>query len=311
MTLNIKYRPLKAFLLAVETGSFTHAADQLSVTQPSFTALIQDLEKSLDVKLFERTTRSITLTAAGKDLRDRIYRPIADLEESYRNMMDLAAVRRGSVVVGALPSASLSIIPPTLGQLRKKHPALQIRVVEAHNDELIKMLRTNQVEFALATKLVDMPDLEFLPLIDDAFHVVSPLDHPIAQIKAPRWETLIPHDLVLLSQGSSARAQFDRAITSDSSLAGLRYDVTHMITAVLLVKQGLGITLIPRLALTALPLEGLVHKPLANDTAKRTIGLLRRKDRELSPAGRVFYAEVQKITREIEDRYSLSNRRVD
>lgn len=306
MTLNIKYRPLKAFLLAVETGSFTHAADQLSVTQPSFTALIQDLEKALDVRLFERTTRSITLTAAGKDLRDRIHRPIADLEESYRNMMDLAAVRRGSVVVGALPSASLTIIPPTLGQLRRKHPALQIRVVEAHNDELIRMLRTNQVEFALATTLADVPDLEFLPLVADAFHVVSAPDHPIAQIPAPGWNALIPHDLVLLSQGSSARAQFDRAITSDSSLAGLRYDVTHMITAVLLIKQGLGITLIPRLALPALPLEGLIHTPIADDTAKRTIGILRRKDRERSPAGKVFYEQVQQTAREIEYQYSLS-----
>lgn len=308
MTLNIKYRPLKAFLLAVETGSFTHAADQLSVTQPSFTALIQDLEKSLDVKLFERTTRSITLTAAGMDLRDRIHRPIADLEESYRNMMDLAAVRRGSVVVGALPSASLTIIPTTLGQLRKLHPALQIRVVEAHNDELIKMLRTNQVEFAIATTLVDVPDLEFVPLVDDAFHVVFPPDHPIAKIKTPTWNTLIPYDLVLLSQGSSARAQFDRAITSDSSLSGLRYDVTHMTTAVLLVKEGLGITLIPRLALTALPLDGLLCEPIADETAKRTIGILRRKERELSPASKVFYEQVQRTAEDIEKKYASAKK---
>ena len=91
MIFNIKYRSLKAFLLAVETGSFTHAADQLGVTQPSFTALIQDLEKILDLKLFERTTRSISLTAAGQDLHDRVARPIADLEEAYRSMSDLSS----------------------------------------------------------------------------------------------------------------------------------------------------------------------------------------------------------------------------
>ncbi|MCH3872140.1 LysR family transcriptional regulator, partial [Campylobacter jejuni] len=82
--MNIKYRPLKAFLLAVDTGSFTHAANQLGVTQPSFTALIQDLEDVLGLRLFERTTRSISLTSAGQDFHARVQRPIADLEEAYR-----------------------------------------------------------------------------------------------------------------------------------------------------------------------------------------------------------------------------------
>src|SRR3546814_20768650 len=95
MARNIKYRSGNAFLHAVETGSFTLGANRLRVTHPSFTALIQDLEHVLDLKLFERSTRAIALTSAGTELRDRIQRPIADLEEAYRSMEDLAAVRRG------------------------------------------------------------------------------------------------------------------------------------------------------------------------------------------------------------------------
>ncbi len=299
MILNIKYRPLKAFLLAIEAGSFTHAADQLGVTQPSFTALIQDLEKTLDLKLFERTTRSITLTSAGIDLRDRIRRPVADMEETYRSMMDLAAVRRGSVVVGALPSTALTLIPPALGQLRKGHPALQIRVVEAHNDELIAMLRTNQVEFALATMLVDVPDLEFIPLASDVFCAVYPPDHAIAALESLTWKDLVALDLVLLSHGSSARSMFDRSIAADDSATGLRYDVTHMTTSVLLVRQGLGIALLPRLALPALHLEGLRYKPISDKSAKRTIGVIRRRDRHLSPASQVFIEQLQRCAAEL------------
>ncbi len=84
MTIKIKYRPLKAFLLAVEAHSFTRAAQRLGVTQPSFTALICDLEDSLELQLFERTTRRIALTNAGQDFHDRILRPVTDLEEAYR-----------------------------------------------------------------------------------------------------------------------------------------------------------------------------------------------------------------------------------
>ncbi|MFT0548698.1 LysR family transcriptional regulator [Allopusillimonas ginsengisoli] len=299
MILNIKYRPLKAFLLAIEAGSFTHAADQLGVTQPSFTALIQDLERTLDLKLFERTTRSISLTSAGVDLRDRIQRPIADMEETYRSMMDLAAVRRGSIVVGALPSTALTLIPPALGRLRNEHPALQIRVVEAHNDELIAMLRTNQVEFALATMLVEVPDLEFIPLVADVFCTVFPSDHPIAQLKRVTWADLVALDLVLLSHGSSARSMFDRSVAADDNCTGLRYDVTHMTTAVLLVRQRLGIALLPKLALPALPLKGLMHKPISNASAKRMIGVIRRRDRQLSPASQVFIKQLQRSAAEL------------
>jgi len=171
--MNIKYRPLKAFLLAVETKSFTVAASRLAVTQPSFTSLIQDLESVLGLRLFERTTRSIALTAAGQELVERVQRPIADLEEAYRNMQDLSAARRGAIVLGALPSTSLTLVPPALEALHRTHPALQVRVVEAHNAELISMLRTNQIEFALATLLDDSADFAFEPLIADAFCAVQ------------------------------------------------------------------------------------------------------------------------------------------
>lgn len=174
MAMNIKYRPLKAFLLAVDTGSFTHAASQLGVTQPSFTALIQDLEDVLGLRLFERTTRSISLTSAGQDFYARAQRPIADLEEAYRSLADLAAVRRGNVTLGALPSTALALLPVAVGALRQLHPALKVRVVEAHNDELVAMLRTNQIEFAVGALAEPAPDLSFTPLAEDCFAPSTP-----------------------------------------------------------------------------------------------------------------------------------------
>ncbi|MEI2415882.1 LysR family transcriptional regulator [Orrella sp. JC864] len=300
MALNIKYRPLKAFLLAVQTKSFTHAAARLGVTQPSFTALIADLEAVLEVKLFERTTRNIALTAAGVEFRDRIERPVADLEEAYRSMLDLAAVRRGAVVIGALPSTSLTLVPPALGALRRLHPQLQIRVVEAHNDELIGMLRTNQIEFALATLLTEAPDLKFTPLIADSFFAVYPSRHEAGKLPSLHWADLIPLDLVLLSQGSSARHQFDRAVVADKVAAGLRYDVTHMTTAVRLVGQGLGVAVLPRLALPALGLGALHSRPIEDASAQRTIGVLHRHDRLLSPAAQALVGRLQQAAAEIE-----------
>ena len=306
MTMNIKYRALKAFLLAVETGSFTHAAERLGVTQPSFTALIKDLEAILGLKLFERTTRSISLTSAGEEFALRVERPVADLEEAYHSMSDLSALRRGGAVLGALPSAALSLLPETLGRLRRRNPAVRVRIVEAHNDDLISMVRTNQIEFAVATLARQAPQFSFTPLVADCFTVVAPPDHPIARHDTITWRDLQPLDLIFLSRGSSARAVFERAFGREEGPPGLRYDVTNMATAVLLVREGLGIALLPRLALDALSVGDLFSRPIAEPTAHRLIGIVHRRDRHVSPAAQAVHDELGVVAREIAARFGWS-----
>lgn len=294
--MNIKYRSLKAFLLAVDTGSFTHAANQLGVTQPSFTALIQDLEEVLGLRLFERTTRSISLTSAGQDFHARAQRPIADLEEAYRSLADLAAVRRGNVTLGALPSTALALLPVAVGALRQLHPALKVRVVEAHNDELVAMLRTNQIEFAVGTLAEPTPDLSFAPLAEDCFCAIYPAGHALEKKRGPlRWRDVLRYDLILLSQGSNARQQFDRAVREETGApaTALRYDVTNMGTAAGMVRQGLGVSVLPRLALPELNLSGLRAAALCDASARRAIGLLHRRDRSLSPAAQALAAQLE------------------
>ena len=308
--MNIKYRPLKAFLLAVQTGSFTHAADRLGVTQPSFTALIRDLEDILGVRLFDRNTRSIALTVAGRDFLARIERPMADLEEGYRSILDLAAVRRGSVVVGSLPSTSLTLIPPALRELRAAHPTLRVRVVEAHNDDLVTMVRTNQIEFAIAAQLEPAPDLLFEPLLEDTFAAVFPVGHTLADHPRLHWSDVVPHDLILLSRGSSVRELYDEATHDryEATGAASRYDVTHMTTAIRLVRQGLGITILPSLALPELDLDGLVACQLADASARRTIGVLHRRDRSLSAAAAAFSRQLGSVARLAGNRSSRPER---
>lgn len=298
MALNIKYRALKAFLLAAETGSFTAGAGVLGITQPSFSALVQDLENDLGLKLFERHTRSIKLTAGGIELHDRLLRPLTDLEEVYRDMADLGAARRGIVVAGALPSTSLTLIPPTLIALLKSYPKLEVRIIEADNDELIEMLRANKVEFALAAQIDMLPEMMFEPLVNDNYCVVYPAGHAIEKLDKVTWIDLAEHRLVLMAPGSSARQQFDRAFRLENWNV-LHYEVTHMATALALVKHGLGVAVLPRLPLKALPMGDLRFTSIEGDTARRRIGVLYRRERHLSPASRAFIEQVKEVaTRE-------------
>lgn len=272
-------------------------AERLGVTQPSFTALIQDLENVLELKLFERTTRSLALTAAGQELLDRVQRPVTDLEEAYRTLGDMAHLRRGQVVLGALPSISLTLVPRTLVKLRAAHPALRVRVMEAHNDELTSLIRTNQVEFALASRIDDTSELAFDPLMIDTFCAVFPTGHALNDVPVLTWKELVAHDLVLLSRGSSARWMFEKALRLQSLEPRLHYDITHMASAIVLVRQGLGIGVLPQLPLEALPLEGLSYRPIDEPSAQRSLGIMYRKDRHLSPASRAFIRTLHEVHR--------------
>ncbi|MBF5005173.1 LysR family transcriptional regulator [Diaphorobacter caeni] len=307
MAMNIKYRAVKAFLLVVESRSFTHAAGALGVTQPSLSALIQDLEDTLGLKLLERSTRSVALTEAGEEFLQRIQRPLADVEEAYRSALDLSAARRGTVIVAALPSAAFGLVPHALARLRSVHPALQSRVIEAHTDQLLEMLRTNQVECAIGPLSEAAPDLHFEPLLTDGYYAVFPHGHALAQRSSIRWEQLLAHDLVLLARGSNAREQFDRGLqagTDESAESAEpvmpRCDVTHIITAASMARHGLGVALLPRLALPELNLQGLVARPIHAPNAHREIGLMHRRDRVLGPATRYFIEQLRRVTGDVE-----------
>ncbi|MCW8176732.1 LysR family transcriptional regulator [Verminephrobacter aporrectodeae] len=297
MTLNIKYRPVKAFLLAAEHGSFTHAASVLGVTQPSFTALIQDLEHQLGLRLFERSTRSMALTAAGREFLARVQRPLADIEEAYRSVLDLSAARRGNVILGALPSTAFALVAPALQALRCVHPALGARVIEAHNDELLLLLRSNQIECALATLPDPGSDLVSQPVIDDVFCAVFARGHALQAARRVLWRDLLAHELILLSRGSSVRAQFDRAMQRRATGSAVlpRYDVTHILTAAAMARRGLGVAILPRLALPELDMDGLSARAIASPGARRSIGMVHRRDRVLSPATQRFFEQLQAV----------------
>ena len=303
MAMNIKYRAVKAFLLVAESRSFTHAAGALGVTQPSLSALIQDLEDTLGLKLLERSTRNVTLTEAGEEFLLRIQRPVSDVEEAYRSALDLSAARRGTVIVAALPSAAFGLVPHALAKLRVAHPALQAKVIEAHTDELLQMLRTNQVECAIGPLSEAAPDLHFEPLLTDGYYAVFSHGHPLEKRKRIRWDQLLAHDLVLLAQGSNARQQFDQGLQTGIASAEPvvpRYDVTHIITAASMARQGLGVALLPRLALPELNLNGLVARPISAPNARRNIGLMHRRDRVLGPATRYFIEQLRGVIGEVE-----------
>lgn len=280
--MNIKYRQLKAFTLAGQLGSFVQAAEAMAVTQPSFSVLIRELEHDLGMQLFERTTRSCHLTAAGLSFYEEAHAVLQDLESVYQHGRDISAGRRGKVEIAAVASLASGILAEAVGVFHRRYPDVRIQMKEALNTGVISAVKNGEVELGIAGTLSGDLELEFMPLFSDCLMVVAPPGHPAVQGKVS-WETIGRHPLILLGSGSAERAlQISKVRVTPA------FDVAHMATAIALVRHGMGITILPSSALSGLNVKGLHYQPMPGKVARRELGVLYRSKRLLGPSARAF-----------------------
>ena len=266
MSINLKYRRLKAFVLAVETGSFKAAADQLAVTQPSFSTLIKELEQDADVLLFDRSTRRCVLTDAGRAFYEEIRSSLSHLEDAYQNLKAMGKGARGKLSLAALPSLAAGIVTQALGQFRRERPSVRISLQERKNGPIIEAVRRGEVELGVGSLWTPEADLEFRPLIRDHLLFVAPKDHPIAGMKAD-WGCAENFDLILMNAGPT-----ERALRKNGILRPAAFEVEHLATALAMVRNGMGISILPSSVLPTLNMDGLVCLPIDGPMRSATSG---------------------------------------
>ncbi len=288
--MNFKLRPLSGFLLAAQHQSFTLAAERLAMTQPAFSQMIRELESVLDVQLFERSTRRVALTDAGHELRALVKRPLDDLEEAWRHMREVAGGNRGRIVFTALPSVAFDIVTATLARFKAGHPGIKARLVEEAGTPLVAHVLSREVDFGIGVLERDHAELEFRELMRDDLVAVVPSGHRLAQgdeMKAA-WKDLACEPLVLMQRESNVRMLAEHSFAAAGISIEAAYEVANMVTAMGMVRTGLGITFMPRMVLPEMNMAGLVALTLQKPAAVRVIGVITRINRALSPASQAF-----------------------
>jgi LysR family transcriptional regulator, carnitine catabolism transcriptional activator len=288
--MNFKLRPLSGFLLAAHHQSFKLAAERLAMTQPAFSQMIRELENVLGVQLFERSTRSVALTEAGHQLRSLVERPLEDLDEAWRHMREVAAGQRGRIVFAALPSVAFGIGTATLARFKAARPGITARLIEEAGTPLVARVLSREVDFGIGVLEHGHPELEFRELLRDDLVAVVPSGHRLARADAPQasWQELAGEELVLMQRESNIRWLAEHSFLAAGIDIKAAYEVANMVTALGMVRAGLGITFMPRMVLPEMNMEGLVAVELHEPAAVRVIGVITRVNRALSPATRAF-----------------------
>ena len=289
--MDLNLRQLRAFVTVAELKSFTRAAVLLHVSQPALTVQIRNLEESLHCRLLDRTSRAVDLTRIGRDLLPVLRRTLHDLDAVVADSHAQGAGHLGTVRVASLPSFAASFLPEVILACRARSPGLSFVIRDAVAGRVMQLVRDEEVDLGITGGQLPDASLEVMHEMKDRLCLVLPADHPVARRKRIRIEHLLDLPLVLTDPSTSVRAVVDAAYLGFGRRPNMTCETTYMITAVAMVRAGLGVTILPESAREIRAEPSLVARPIAEDAFVRRISFVKKRQRSLPPAAESFFDE--------------------
>lgn len=279
---------IRTFVAVAEAGGLTPAAETLHLSLPAISRRLSALEEELGVELLSRTTRRVALTQTGREFLPGARRLLDEFEESLLGIRETAARRRGLVTLACIPTAAYYFLPATLAAFAGRFPAVRVRAMDLSAEGVIDAVATGAAEFGIGMEGAAHPEVEFQPLRRDPFVLACRRDHRLAGLEAVRWADLAQERLVGVSRRSGNRLILDRALLPVGIRPNWHYEAEHLSTSLGLVEAGLGVAVVPRLALPREPHPVLVARPLREPGVDRATGLLLRRGAAPGPAARTL-----------------------
>ncbi len=273
-------KQLKYLLAVAEWRHFGKAASACHVTQSTLSAGIHDLENILDVQLFERTKKKVLITETGQAVIDKAHQILQTTQE----LVEIAATSvddqklSGNITLAVIPTIAPFLLPPLLARLRQDFPALQLFLREAQTEPALEELYSGRVDAVLMATPYPMAEVITEPLFEDTFYLACLSDNKLAKYKQLKTRHLEGEPLLLLEDGHCLRQHALSACKLHSADYSMPYQATSLITLVQMVANGLGITLLPEIALKSglLTNTNIEIRPFAEKNVARTISLIWR-----------------------------------
>jgi len=286
-----RLKQLRAFCQVVRSGGISKAAEKLFLSQPSVSLQIQALERELAVTLFERRGPQLKLTPQGEmlyGLAEPLVEGIDKLQENFA--AQFGSLEFGELNIGAGESTILYILPEPVRQFVAAHPGIQLKLHNVTGRDGLKMLRADEVDFAVGSMLDVPDDIEYNPIVTFDPMLITPLDHPLAQKArsgiAVTLEDVSRYGLILPPRHLSTW----RIVKYVFQQHNLTFSVTMEAGGWEIIKKyvelGMGISIVTNICLTKE--ERLMRIPLTQYFPQRGYGLVLRRGRVLSPQARRF-----------------------
>lgn len=286
--MDVSVRQLRSFVAVAKLRSFTQAAAALHISQPTLTVQIKRLEETLGLRLFDRNPRSVDLTRIGQQLLPALERALQDLDSVLLDVQDIASERRGVVRIAALPSFAAGILPDVIKQFREEYPGVSFVLKDVIARDVVTLVRSEEVDLGLTAGDTLFPDVTTLFAARDEMVVVYPKSHAIANATKVTAATLAEHPLILMYQGTSVRAVTDAAFRKAGTVPNPASEATYMMTAIGMVKAGIGLAILPISAREIAAERTLRSRTINDANFSRPVNLIKKANRTLPPIAQAF-----------------------
>ncbi|CAN5176942.1 hydrogen peroxide-inducible genes activator OxyR [soil metagenome] len=282
----VSLKQLKYFDAVARSGHFGKAAAHCAISQPALSMQVQELERSLGVQLLERGRNGVILTEGGREIAERAARVLADVRDIVDAARRQGDVLSGPLAFGVIPSLAPYILPRLLPMIRDGFPDLDLHIRETQTQSLLGELADGELDLLLLALPVEHPDVETVRLFDDRFLLAMAASHRMSNRVRATSDLLENDRLLLLEEGHCMRDQA-LAFCHLQKVENINtFGASSLSTLVQMVANGLGMTLLPEIAVPLESRHGDIHLMRFSDPEpQRVIGLAWRKS---SPRKRHF-----------------------
>ncbi len=277
---------LRYFCAVARKGSFTRAAEEQHVAQPSLSQQILKLESELGAKLFDRLGRTVRLTEFGKTFLVRAQDILRQLGEARLEIQEMTGAEKGRVNLGAIPTIAPYFLPSRLAAFVRTHPGIEIKVMEETTPALLRMLQEATIDLALLALPVPKPGLHCEELLREPLHVVVPRTHRLGAQTAVDLRQIENEPFLLLKEGHCFRENTLSACRRARMRLNVAFESGQFETILAMVAAGMGVSVVPQMAMA--PHTGCRFLPIADERAQRRIGLVRLRNRYATHAQKLL-----------------------
>ncbi|MEM0928087.1 MAG: hydrogen peroxide-inducible genes activator [Pseudomonadota bacterium] len=273
-------RQLQFFDALVRLQSFSRAAETCHVSQSTLSSGIKELETILEASLVDRSAKGFALTPAGAEVARRTENVLADARDLVRAASESLPLFDGTYQLGLIPTIGPFLLPQAMPLIAGSFPDLRLYLREDLTANLVNLLRADQIDMAVLALPIEHEGLDTVIFGEDPFDLVCSKDHPLAEREEVQTEELLHEPLMLLEDGHCMRDHALSACRLPSGNSGTAFAATSLFTLVQMVRSGLGVTLLPRIAINAGLAEGLAVVPLRDPDGSvpaRDLGLAWRR----------------------------------
>jgi len=292
--INISVKSLEAFCALEECRQFTAAARRCNVTQSAFSQIIARLEAQVGMKLFDRDTRSVRLTAEGELFAVKARDILHHIRRSIAEMQDYSNKRFGRLALAVVPSLAASWLPPLIEQYRKAHPEITLDLYDTYSERCLQLLRESKVDIAVTAQPGNEGECTTETLAEENFYLVASTRTAPKISGGLALADLCGVPIIHLVHTESIRTiskgitHHLRPLLREAGVQECGIEVEHAATLAGLVAQGVGCSVVPQAMLNYFKQPGIACLLISSDAMRRPVFLVQRQWSSLPPAAASF-----------------------